>query len=266
MNMIHPTLESGALRERIAQLIDAGRTGAARPLLAAARKISLPSADISLLAARLALRDGDPCQALQELDAAIGVSPTHPGLRKRRAEVHQLQGNLDGAARDAAEAVILDCSDTEAKAILGVTMLDLGRIADAVGCLTEAVAAAPQAVAYRKALATALEAGGDADAALLVLIKGVGLNPADLTLRNAAILLCMGRRDFTQALRLAEQARVIGIADASTYGMKGHALASLGSHEEATLAYQEALKLEPDNPYVRHLGPNLYGALSVKPN
>jgi len=63
MNAIQSTAEADALRERVAQLIDAGRTGAARPLLAAARKLSPTSADISLLTARLAIRDGDLDQA-----------------------------------------------------------------------------------------------------------------------------------------------------------------------------------------------------------
>ena len=44
-------------------------------------------------------------------------------------------GDREGAARDAAEAVIADPADPEAKAILGAALLDLGRIADAVACL-----------------------------------------------------------------------------------------------------------------------------------
>jgi cytochrome c-type biogenesis protein CcmH/NrfG len=35
--------------------------------------------------------------------------------------------------------------------------------------------------------------------------------------------------------------------------MKGHALSSLGDHDQAVSAYQEALKLAPEDPYVRHL-------------
>jgi predicted TPR repeat methyltransferase len=35
--------------------------------------------------------------------------------------------------------------------------------------------------------------------------------------------------------------------------MMGHALSSLGRHGEAGDAYAEALKLGPDDPYVRHL-------------
>ncbi len=253
MNMIHITTEAGALRDRVSQLIDAGRTGAARPLLAAARRLSPPSPDIALLAARLAVRDGDLDQAIQELDGAIGETPSHPALRKQRAEVYQLQGNLDGAARDAAEAVVLDRDDAEAKALLGAAMLNLGHAAEAVACLSEAIARAPAVIKYREILAGALEAGGDPSTALRVLTEGTAMAPANLALRNAAILLCMRRRDFKQAVALAEQARIAGTADACTFGMKGHALASLGHHEEASFSYQEALKLGPDDPYVRHL-------------
>ena len=253
MDLIHTTVEAGALRERIGQLIDAGRTGAARPLLAAARKLSPACADIPLLAARLAMRDGDLDQATQELDVAIAEFPADPALRKIRAEVRQLQGDREGAARDAAEAVILDRDDIQAKVILGITMLDLGRATDAVHCLEEAVIAAPAVMVYRQTLATAVEAAGDADAALVVLSDAIALGPTDLMLRNAAILLCMRRRDYRRAVEFAEQARVAGIADAAMFAMKGHALASLESHEEANLAYREALKLEPNDPYVRHL-------------
>ena len=63
----------------------------------------------------------------------------------------------------------------------------------------------------------------------------------------------MRRRDFRQAVRLAEDARRAGIADACSFGLLGHALSSLGQHAEAADAYAEALKLGPHDPYVRHL-------------
>jgi predicted TPR repeat methyltransferase len=192
-------------------------------------------------------------EALQELNDAITVAPAHAGLRKCRAGLRQRMGDLDGAARDAAEAVIFDRSDPDAKAILGVTMVDLGRLADAVACLAEAVAGAPRNLDYRETLSAALEKAGDPDSALLVLTDGIQLCPASVAMRNAAILLCVRRRDFLQAVRLAEAARSLGIADACTFGLKGHALSSLGRHDDAAIAYQDALKLGPEDPYVRHL-------------
>lgn len=254
MDMVHVTAEAATLQRRVAQLIDAGRTGAARPLLAAVRTLSPDICpNIALLGARLAWRDDDLPQAMRELDAALLVFPAHASLRKYRAELRHLMGNLDGAARDAAEAVILDPRDPEAKAILGGALLDIGHCENALACLSEAVAGAPDAVPYREALAKALEQLGRPHCALSVLTDGTAINPANVALRNAATLLCLRRRDFTGAVRLAEEARTIGIADACTFGMKGHALASLGDHDAATLAYQDALKLGPDDPYVRHL-------------
>jgi predicted TPR repeat methyltransferase len=243
-----------ALMARIADLIDQGRPGAARPLLSAVRGLAAPSSEISVLAARLALSDGVLNETEADLDAAIVAAPEHPGLRKCRAELRRRAGDLEGAARDAAEAVVNDRDDPVAKALLGVSLHDIGRHADAVACLRESVRAVPRDPSYREALAQSLLAMGDGDAGLAVLLEGIALAPGATAIRNAATLLCIRRRDFKQAAQLAEDGRAAGAADAVTFGLKGHALSSLGRHEDATLAYEEALKLAPDDPYVRHLG------------
>ena len=253
MNTIHVTADADALLNRASQLIGAGRMAAARPLLAAAQALAPPSPELTLTGARLALASGAWEQAIQELDSGITAAPLHVGLRKLRADVRQKMGDIEGAARDAAEAVNADPADPQAKAILGATMLDLGRTDDAAACLAEAVAGAPRELDYREALASALEKGGNPDAALQVLTDGTDLCPTSVSMRNAAILLCVRWRDFIQAVRLAENARSCGIADACTFGLKGHALSSLGRHDEAAGAYQDALKLGPEDPYVRHL-------------
>jgi predicted TPR repeat methyltransferase/thioredoxin-like negative regulator of GroEL len=253
VDTINVTANADALRNRAAQLIEAGRIAAARPLLAAAQALGAPSPELTLVGARIALASGAWDQALQELDSGIVAAPSHAGLRKCRADVRQRKGDLEGAARDAAEAVIFDPGDPQAKAILGAAMLDLGRVADAVACLREAVADAPRDLDYREALASALEESGDADAALAVLTDGIALCPASVAIHNAAILLCVRWRDFNQAVQLAEAARSRGIADACTFGLKGHALSTIGRHDEAAVAYQDALKLGPEDPYVRHL-------------
>jgi len=247
------TIDADALMLRVGQLIDQGRPGAARPLLAAARGLVEPSSGLSVLAARLALSDGRFEGAEAELDRALDAEPDHPELRKCRAELRCQLGDLEGAARDAAEAVCIDRHDPVAKALLGVLLHQLGRDDDAISCLIEAVDSAPLNVAYREALAKAKVAAGDMEGALSTLLDGIELVPAATATRNAAILLCIRRRDFLRAEQLAEQARIDGVADASTFGLQGHALSSLGLHDQAALAYNEALKLAPGDAYVRHL-------------
>ena len=157
-------------------------------------------------------------------------------------------GDVEGAARDAAEAVIFDPADPEAKAILGGALLDIGRSADAIACLREAVAGAPADANYRQALSCALEKAHDTDGALQTLTGGSPC--ARPALPSATLLSCFAYAGGISArrYRLAEQARSLGIADACTFGMSAHALSSLGRHDEAAVAYQDALKLGPDGP------------------
>jgi predicted TPR repeat methyltransferase len=253
MDRINVTADADTLRRRAAELVDAGRPEAARPLLAAARSLGPPSAELMLIGARIAVATGAWDQALRELDHGIGDSPDHAGLRKCRAGLRRKMGDTEGSARDAAEAVIVDAGDPEAKAILGSALLALGLTADAVACLGEAVAGAPDAFDYRQALSAALENAGDTEAALRTLTDGIALQPLSVMMRNAAILLCIRRRDFNGAVRFAEHARSHGVADATSFGMKGHALSNLGQYDAAAIAYKDALDLAPEDPYVRHL-------------
>ncbi len=253
MESLHVTADAETLINRAAHFISLGRPGVARPLVAAARALAPPSPELCLIGARLAAASGASDRGLVELDQGIAAAPDHAGLRKCRANMRQRTGDLDGAARDAAEAMMLDPADPEAKAILGAVMLDLRRPAEAAACLAEALTSAPSNLDYRHALATAMEKGGDVDGALAILIDGIAISPTSVTMRNAAILLCIRRRDFNQAIRLGEEARSLGIVDASTFGMQGHALSSLGQHSQAASAYQEARKLGPEDEHVRHL-------------
>src|SRR5262249_501955 len=105
----------------------------------------------------------------------------------------------------------------------------------------------------REALSSARYAAGDTEGALRVLLEGIDLTPGALALRNAAVLLCVRRRDFVQAERLAERPRLDALAHPTTFGLKGHAVSSLGRHREAAAAYREALKLAPGDVMIRRL-------------
>jgi predicted TPR repeat methyltransferase len=253
MDALPSLADPDALIRRVATLIEAGRTGAARPLLAAVRRMAPPSPDLTCLSVRLAMRDGRPLEALGELDAAVAATPGEPGLRALRAELRLQADDPAGAAADAAEAVILDRGNSTAKALLGMALLGLGRTADATACLADAVRATPANPFFRQGLAEAREADGDIAGAEEALAAGIELCPGAIGLRNTAILLRVRRGDFVGAVEQAEAARRAGVVDACVLGLQGHALSSLGRHDEAATAYHEALKLGPDDVYVRHM-------------
>ncbi len=245
--------DADALTRRLSDLIALGRINAARPMLAALRRLTPPSARLAELAALLAMREGRLGDARGELDAAISEHPGQAVLHRCRAELRHRIGDLPGAALDAADAVVLDPAAPSGKAMLGMLMTELGRPAEAVRCLREAVGADPANPTFRQGLATAQAVGNDLDAAAATLDAGIAAAPGSGELRNAAVLLAVRRRLFDDALVLAEDARRDGLADACLFGLKGHALSKLGRDNEAGEAYAEALKLGPDDPYVRHL-------------
>lgn len=253
MDVLEYTANSETLTRQVAEMIAAGRLGVARPLLAAIRQMNPSSTRLAELSASLAMRDNRPDDARDELDQAILIEPERSGLRILRAQLRVDLGDLVGAAQDAAEAVVLDREDPSAKALLGMLMLELGHPMDARACLAEAVDASPTNSSFREGLAAAEEASLDPDAAAATLAAGIALAPGRVELHSAAILLHVRHRDFATAVRLADDARREGVADACVFGLKGHALSSLGRHEEAGDAYREALKLGPNDPYVRHL-------------
>ncbi len=241
------------LGRRIREMIATGRVHAARPLLGALRRMTPPSAELCDMEARLLLREGRLADALAELDAGIARDADSVTLRISRADARIQARDVLGAAADASDAVILEPGNAQAKAVLGVVLLEMNRPEDALPCLRDAVAADPRHIAYIRAYAIALERSGHRDDAVAVLEDGIARCPGDVLLRVAAIMLAMRERNFARAADLAEAARRVGVADACVFGLRGHALSSLGRHEEAGEAYAAALKLAPDDPYVRHL-------------
>jgi tetratricopeptide (TPR) repeat protein len=241
------------LFDRASDLLRRGRLGAARALIAAFAQLEPGSARRYVLEGRLAVIEGRLENALAAFNRAITEASDPAPIHELRADVRMRLDDPAGAARDAAEAVILDPMRTSAKAVLGVAMIELGCLDDACACLAEAVAADPRNPEYRKALAVAQERRGEGKAAAATLESGIALTPAHVGLRNAAIVLALREREFERAADLASAARRDGVVDACTFGMLGHTLSSLGRHADAAQAYDEALKLGPEDPYVRHL-------------
>ncbi len=248
----YPATDHMILASRARALLAANRPGAASPLIAALRAPLAGSVHLAELEAKLHLAQGDPEAACAVLDPAIASAP-QAALLLARAQARLRRDDAPGAAADAAEVVIAAPDNPDAKTILGIALIDLGRNEDAIPCLDEALVAHPENPWYREALATAFERAGDATTAARVLADGIALAPIHPGLRTAAILLAMRHGDAARGLELAEAARRDGAVDARVMGLLGHALSRLGRHDEAARAYAEAYKLAPEDAYVRHL-------------
>ena len=252
MDMFDTTADPETLTRRADELLGAQRPGAARALLAAAQRLAPRAPRTASLAARMDMREGNPAACLAALGQAITLAP-RADLLMLRADARRQIGDLVGAASDAADAVIHDRLNPAAKALLGVLLVELGRPEDAVLCLTEAVKAVPANPAFREGLAGALAAAGQPVAAAATYAAGIVAAPGSLALRNAAIMLALRGRHFAAAITLADAACAVGIADVTTFGLKGHALSNLGRHEAAADAYADALKLGPEDATMRRI-------------
>lgn len=241
------------LTRRVRTLISQGHLGAARPLIAALRLVAPTAATTGELAAELLLGEGSITEAIDCLDHAILATPDEAALWLCRADARLRNGDIVGAAADAAEAVVLDPRNPAAKAILGIVLTAMDRTEDAIICLREVVDEQPHSASFRQALAKAQVRAGDHEAASRTLRDGIDRVPGSLALRIDAIAARIQQRDFDQAILLAEAARKAGLADARLFSLLGHALFSLGRRGEAGEAYGEALKLAPDDHYIAHL-------------
>ncbi len=241
------------LVQQAGRFLQAGRLVAARATIAALRRGPADGTTIDEIEARLCMAEGNLPGALALLDGAIVRLPASAGLHLLRAEARAQSDDHLGAVADAAEAVLLAPDNARAKAMLGLTLIELDRPEDAIACLRDAVRAAPGLAAAWQGLAEALGRAGDEDASQAVHDAAI-LNVAQHAgLRVAAMMQAMRRGDFARVVGLAVAARQAGLADACIFGLHGHALSKLDRHAEAAGIYQDALRLAPEDPYVRHL-------------
>ncbi len=245
--------DTTVLAQRARDLLASGRPAAARPIIAALRRFELEPVELAHLEATLHLREGHVAEALAVLDRAIAKTEDAARLRICRAELRLESGDLLLAADDAAAAVIAEPWQAYAKALLGIALMRLGRADEAVACLAEACASEPGRAGFRLALAQAQESAGNREAAAANLLDAIAVWPGNQALRSAAIMAAMRRRDFADAVAIARSACEAGLGDAAIFGLLGHALSSLGQHQDAVAPYAEALKLAPHDPYVQHL-------------
>ena len=253
MTLTTASAHQARLAVRIREMLAGGRPAAARPMLHVLRGLGAPADLLAELDARVLMADGRVRDATGVLAAGILSMPGCAGLHACRAEALMRLDQPEAALIDAAEAVLLAPHAAEAKALLGIVLIEAGRADEAGRCLSEALMAEPAISSYRIALAEALHRVGRPGDAVFVLADGIRLAPRDLALRRAAILHAVRAGLNNEAVEMGEAARRAGVLDASVLGLTGHALGALSRHAEAFECYGEASRLDPDDAYVRHL-------------
>jgi tetratricopeptide (TPR) repeat protein/transglutaminase-like putative cysteine protease len=233
--------------------------------------------EVLFLRSRLLADQGQPTQALTELDQEIGRTPTGWGYALR-AETNRRLGRREAAMADVAAAEAT--GDPRLDRWLVTEMLDAGRWEQAATIARRAVKADPQvperwialsrAEAGRERHARALEAADEAlriwpfdeDAmterttALAHLNRKteadaqadaiLALNPDDPgTLNSVCYLRATQRLDLRKGLAECERASAASPKDAAIIDSRGFAKLQLERHAEAMADFEAALSMNP---------------------
>ena len=184
------------------------------------RVVSLdPRHDVGLYNLATALdAEGRPGEAAERYRELLAVQPAHSLARanldrldaaqfEREANELAAKGDLAGAAERYQRAIALDPQRTHAHASRGMALATLGRSAEAIAELREAVRQGADDAAVFNALGVLLLQSGETREARDVLQKGLASRPEDLNLaHNLARLLATSaddQADAASALKLA---------------------------------------------------------------
>ena len=238
-----------ALRRRVAaRLAQArGEGGRARRHAEAAVRLDPRDERARLLAADLALDEGDGEAALAHLRAieAAGLAV----VAIRRGWANEQLGLLDEAARDfeAAEALAADDETDAHEALLGRARVARarGELADARELYSAAAALPPRDGRAELGLGLTLGDLDEAEAAAAALARARDLAPGRAGTHIALGDLAFRSGDHEEALaRYREGERLA--ADATAAVKLGNQLARMSRLEEAELIYRDALTRDPD--------------------
>jgi len=170
-------------------------------------------------------------------------------LRGRLAEIYE---SLTGEATPQPRAGIdLDAVDYSNK---GVSLVALGRPAEALACYERALEINPRDARVRSNKGNALGKLGRPDEALACYERALEISPryAEAWCSKGVALGLLGR--FAEALTCCERALEINPRYAEAWSNKGNALAGLARPDEALACHERALEINPRHPeawYIR---------------
>src|SRR5271170_2147524 len=278
------------LRLLVAPVLGASLLMAAQAMAQTTARPDTPNSQTTstdLAAVRKLIDRGQPKEALRQLDQLVAQQPPLAGVERLRGLALYAEGDFPGADKAFANALAQDSKDVEAAEMRGLTLLRMGRAADAIPLLEGIHEWAPGAkvdpsyvlaLCYldtrryddaRRAFARQFGFGPDSAAAYLLAgrmllrheflpvaleyaKKAVELDPK---LPQAHLLLgeiALAGEHLDEAVAEFEKERELNPLNAAIYDRLGDAYTRAGQYQKAQQALQEAVLLEPNStgPYI----------------
>jgi tetratricopeptide (TPR) repeat protein len=159
-------------------------------------------------------------------------------------------GDLAQAERRCRAALSVRPQDPEALGLLGIILLRAGRPAAALPALDAAIAGDPGAAPLHDLRGDALEALGRPDDAIAAWRTAVALDPGCVPSLVSLAAALATRGDAAAAVPLLQRATALadGPPAAPIWFNLSNALLALGRDAEADRAWQQARRLDPENP------------------
>jgi tetratricopeptide (TPR) repeat protein len=164
------------------------------------------SAELHVVAARLAFQAGDAEKGAASVDRALELDLADPTPLRVRAEFRTATGRLEGAREDCERYLALRPDDPNVHFILGVVHAKAGRSEAATASYRRAAELDPQAFAPRNNLAELLAAEGDLEGALAAAQEAYALADDNPYVMDTLGWLYLRRGLVTRSISVLEDA------------------------------------------------------------
>jgi tetratricopeptide (TPR) repeat protein len=191
---------------------------------------------------------GDLAHALEDLLAASELSPDVVTVSRRLADTYFAREDFDEAARYYSQVSTLDPDSSLDRYRLGMSCYRAGREAEAIEALTAAIALQKdfaQAYYLRAAIYRSLDQLDEAETDLL---QALALRPEIEEARSALIDLYLQRKQTRKALKYVEEEIDKEPQDPMPYLHLADVHRTAGRHDEAIEAVNLALEQDPNLP------------------
>jgi tetratricopeptide (TPR) repeat protein len=192
---------------------------------------------------------GSLFQAIDLYKQAIIASPADPNLHIKLAHTQILAGEYEAAETSAQNALLLNAENPKALAELGWTLTFLGDPIGAEEVLEQALALNPDSVEANAYYAELLADEGDYEDAALYSRRAVELDPTSLVALRARGYVLYFTGNYEEAAVEFETAIEQNNRVADLHIFLGLSYWTLGRLDEAIDEFNEADRLDPDNPY-----------------